>query len=98
VDVAGPFWHWSSSSPGLAMTLDALHTGIRHIAKWPYSILTLYGYTHSRPDWWHVHIAMYYMLPKFYCTHHIYIEHRQHLVHVVVYIATVLPHGSERRC
>jgi len=25
VDVAGPFWHWSSSLRGLVMMLDALH-------------------------------------------------------------------------
>jgi len=30
VDVAGPFRHWSSSLPGLAMTLDALHVNNKY--------------------------------------------------------------------
>ena len=33
VDVGGPFGHWSGIWPGLAMMLDALHTGVRHIVK-----------------------------------------------------------------
>jgi len=32
VDVAGPFWHVSSSSHGLAMMVDTLLTGVRRIA------------------------------------------------------------------
>jgi len=47
LDVAVPLQHWSSSSLGLAVTLDALHTGVRCIVKWPYSVLTLYGYTND---------------------------------------------------
>jgi len=38
LNMAGPLQHWSSCSLGLAMMLDALHTGVRNIAKWPYSI------------------------------------------------------------
>jgi len=34
VDVAGPFWHWSGSTRCLAMTLDAFHAAVWHIAKY----------------------------------------------------------------